>query len=43
MKWSAKVDDRTKEKIEMLLKEFDRFIIDSHEAGSSAEDKNIVK
>lgn len=43
MKWSAKVDDRTKEKIEMLLKEFDRFIVDSHEGGTSVEDKSIIK
>lgn len=43
MKWNSKVDDKTKDKIELLLKEFDKFIIDSHEGSPASEDKTIVK
>lgn len=43
MKWNGKVDDKTKEKVELLVKEFDRFIFEAHDGGSSSEDKSIVK
>lgn len=42
MKWSGKVDERTKEKIELLYKEFDRFIDDNHSAANQ-EDANVIR
>jgi hypothetical protein len=42
MKWSSKVDDRTKEKIELLYREFDKFVEENH-AGTNAEDRQLLK
>ena len=42
MKWNAKVDERTREKIELLYKEFDKFIEENHAANSS-EDAAVLK
>ena len=42
MKWSGKVDDRTKEKIELLYREFDKFIQENH-AGSAPEDQLLLR
>lgn len=41
MKWSGRVDDRTKEKIELLYKEFNKFI-ENHSSNNS-EDAAVVK
>ncbi len=42
MKWSGRVDDRTKEKIELLYKEFNKFIEENHSSNNS-EDAAVVK
>lgn len=36
MKWNSKFDDnKTKEKVELLLKEFDKFVLENHEGAST--------
>lgn len=35
MNWSAKVEERTKDKIELLFKEFDKFVEDNHSTNSN--------
>ena len=42
MKWSGKVDEQSKEKIELLYKEFDRFIEENHTA-NTPEDSLLLK
>ena len=42
MKWAGKVDDKTKEKIELLYKEFDKFIDETH-AGNAPEDQMLLR
>ena len=42
MKWSGKVDERTKEKIELLYKEFDKFVEENH-SYNSPEDSLMLK
>ena len=42
MKWSSKVDEQTRQKIELLYKEFDKFIHDTH-GTSSGEDAHVVR
>lgn len=42
LKWNTKVDERTKEKIELLYREFDRFIEENHSSGNQ-EDLNMLK
>lgn len=42
LKWNGKVDEKTKDKIELLYREFDRFIEENHSSGNQ-EDASMLK